>query len=293
MPDRFDYAQAFSRNIGWVTQAEQEQLRAKRIAIAGAGGVGGIHLLTLARLGVSHFHLADFDHFDLPNFNRQTGAAVSTLGQSKTAVLSAMARDINPQIQITRFDQGVNAGNLNEFLQGVDLYVDGLDFFAFAARIATFAACHARGIPAITAAPLGMGAAVLTFLPGRMSFEEYFRVAHQPEPEQAARFIVGLSPALLQRPYLVDPSRVDFQAGRGPSTSMACQLCAGVAATEALKILLKRGKVLAAPWGYQFDAYRTKLVRTWRPGGMNNPLQRLTLLLARRQLAKMAAARPA
>jgi tRNA A37 threonylcarbamoyladenosine dehydratase len=58
----FSYAQAFDRNIGWVTEPEQQLLRAKRIAIAGLGGVGGAHLLTLARLGIGGFHLADFDH---------------------------------------------------------------------------------------------------------------------------------------------------------------------------------------------------------------------------------------
>jgi tRNA A37 threonylcarbamoyladenosine dehydratase len=49
----FSYEQAFSRNIGWVTPAEQQVLRGKRVAIAGGGGVGGVHLLTLARLGVA------------------------------------------------------------------------------------------------------------------------------------------------------------------------------------------------------------------------------------------------
>ena len=51
----FDYGQAFSRNIGWVTEAEQEKLRNSRVAIGGMGGVGGVHLLTLARLGISRF----------------------------------------------------------------------------------------------------------------------------------------------------------------------------------------------------------------------------------------------
>ena len=46
----FDYDQAFSRNIGWVTEAEQSKLRNARVAIGGMGGVGGVHLLTLARL---------------------------------------------------------------------------------------------------------------------------------------------------------------------------------------------------------------------------------------------------
>jgi hypothetical protein len=68
---------------------------------------------------------------------------------------------------------------------------------------------------------------------------------------------------------------------------MACQLCAGVAATEALKILLKRGSVLAAPSGLHFDAYRGRLSKTWRPWGSHNPLQRLTLAIARRQIAAM------
>ncbi len=74
---------------------------------------------------------------------------------------------------------------------------------------------------------------------------------------------------------------------RGPSTIMACQLCAGVAATEAAKILLGRGEVIAAPRGYQFDAYRNRFVRTWRPGGNRNPLQRLGLMIARWQLSRM------
>jgi hypothetical protein len=65
---------------------------------------------------------------------------------------------------------------------------------------------------------------------------------------------------------------------------MACHLCAGVAATETLKLLLRRGNVIAAPRGVQFDAYRNKVAHTWRPGGWRNPLQRLIAALARREL---------
>ena len=74
MTTPFRYEQAFSRNIGWVTREEQALLRSKRVAIAGGGGVGGVHALTLARLGVTKFRIADFDTFDVPNFNRQVGA---------------------------------------------------------------------------------------------------------------------------------------------------------------------------------------------------------------------------
>lgn len=283
-PAPFSYAHAFARNIGWVSHAEQDVLRDKRVAIAGLGGVGGVHLLTLARLGIGHFHVADFDTFDIANFNRQVGATVSTLGQPKAEVLVRMARDINPQVQITSFTDGVHEGNLGPFLDQVDIYLDGLDFFAFAARQATFAACAARHIPATTAAPLGMGAAVLNFLPGQMTFEEYFCWGQLSDREKALRFLVGLAPAALHADYLVDPSSINLQEKRGPSTIMGCELCAGAAATEVLKILLNRGEVLAAPYGYQFDAYRNKLTRTYRPGGNRHPLQRIAMMLARRRM---------
>jgi hypothetical protein len=184
-----------------------------------------------------------------------------------------MALDINPELDIKQFPDGIHDSNLAEFFDGVDLYVDGLDFFAFP-RATTFAACARLRIPAITAAPLGMGTAVLNFLPGGMTFEDYFGWGDLPEEEKALRFLVGLAPAGLHGPYLVDPSAINLER-RGPSTIMGCQLCAGAAATEALKILLKRGKVLAAPHGMHFDAYRNKLVHTWRPGGNRHPLQRL------------------
>ncbi len=290
MSNPFQYEQAFSRNIGWVTPAEQQQLRGKRIAIAGGGGVGGVHLLTLARLGVTRFHIADFDTFDIPNFNRQVGAMMSTVGQPKADVLARMARDINPDIEIRIFPEGVHSDNLDAFLAGVDLYVDALDFFAFDARQQTFAACARLGIPATTAAPLGMGAALLNFMPGKMTFEEYFGWGDLPEEEKALRFVVGLAPGGLHRPYLMVPGSVSFAERRGPSTIMACQLCAGIIATESLKILLGRGDVLAAPWGMQFDAYRNKLKRTWRPGGNRHPIQRLAMAIGRRQFARMAAA---
>lgn len=280
----FLYDEAFSRNIGWVTREEQALLRHKRVAIAGLGGVGGLHLLTLCRLGISKFHLADFDTFDLANFNRQAGATISTLDQSKLDVMIRQARDINPELDITGFEKGVTEDNLEAFLEGVDLYIDGLDFFAFEARQHVFAACAKKAIPAVTAAPLGMGAAVLNFLPGSMSFSDYFRMNDGPDAEKPLRFLMGLAPARLQMRYLADPSTVDLSGRKGPSTAMACYLCAGAAATEALKILLGRGPIRAAPRGYHFDAYQNRLALTWRPGGNRNPLQRMLIALAKRKL---------
>jgi len=259
-PAQFEYAEAFARNIGWFTEAEQSALRGKRVAIAGMGGVGGIHLLTLARLGIGAFHIADFDSFDLANFNRQFGASMATVGQSKVDVMEEMVSDINPEAVITRFASGVTVENIDTFLQGVDLFVDGFDFFVIDMRCRVFARCAELGIPAVTAAPIGMGTAYLAFMPGKMTFEQYFQLDGQPEMEQYMRFYMGLAPEGLHRPYLVDASRLDLHAKTAPSTVIGCVLSAGVTGMMAVKILLGRGDLKPAPWHYHFDAFRSKLV---------------------------------
>jgi len=283
----FIYERAFSRNIGWVTQREQSQLREARVGIAGLGGVGGAHLLTLARLGVGAFHIADFDLFEVHNFNRQVGAHMSTLGRPKAEVLGEMARDINPEAVVSVFSEGVTPENVDRFLDGVDIYVDGIDFFAIDARRMIFAACEKKGIPAVTAAPLGMGVSLLYFKPGAMSFEDYFKVEGRSRNEQYARFIAGLSPSMLQRGYLVAPESVNFHERRGPSTMMACDLCAGVMGVSVLKLLLGRGALRPAPWSMQFDAYKNKLSYSWRPFGNSNPMQMLLMALIRPMLKGM------
>lgn len=282
----FDYKKAFSRNIGWVTEQEQERLKMCKVAIAGMGGVGGEHLITLARLGVQRFSIADFDQFDVHNFNRQAGANIHTVNEDKLAVMARMTADINPDTELTCFEQGVTAENIDEFLDGADVYVDSLDFFALDARKLVFKRCEELDIPVVTAAPLGMGCAFLSFMPGKMSFEQYFCFENHSREEQLLRFLVGVSPAMLQRNYLVDHSRVDFREQRGPSTVMAVKLCSGIAITNTLKILLKRGEVISAPSGLHFDAYRNKFTKTWRPFGNKGLLPRIMLFIARRIVLK-------
>jgi molybdopterin/thiamine biosynthesis adenylyltransferase len=283
----FDYHSAFSRNLGWLRAGEQESLRGRRVAIAGMGGVGGGHLLALVRLGVGAFTIADLDRFDLPNLNRQAGAFVSTMGHPKAETLAGMARDINPELRLQIFSEGVTPENLDRFLDGADLFVDGIDFFALDIRRRAFARCRELGIPAITAAPIGMGVGLLVFMPTGMSFEAYFRLEGQPEDEQYLRFLLGVAPSGLHRTYLVDPSRVDLANHRGPSTGAACLLCAGAVAAMATRILLLRGGVEAAPTHHHYDAYRQRFTKTRLPRGNAGPVQRLKLTIARRQFRAM------
>lgn len=272
----FDYATAFSRNLGWVTQEEQILIKSKKIAIAGLGGVGGSHLISLIRLGFENFHIADFDHFEIHNFNRQAGALISNLGKAKIEAMADMAKDINSNVKIKKFSEGVNKENIDEFLSGVDLYLDGLDFFAFQVRELTFRSAYSKGIPCVTAGPLGMGAALVNFLPGRMSFDDYFGFSSaKNDEEKSVLFAIGLSPKRIQMSYIADISRIDFKNRKAPSTIMGCLMCSSIACTEILKIVLNRGPVSCAPIAIQFDGYLNKVVRTYIPFGFRNPLQRI------------------
>jgi molybdopterin/thiamine biosynthesis adenylyltransferase len=290
----FDYERAFVRNLGFVTAAEQRRLRDARVAIAGLGGVGGSHLLTLARLGVGSFALAEMDRFELANFNRQAGAGCSTVGRPKLAVLEEEVRDINPELDLRLFPDGIDGGSVDRFLSGADLYLDGLDFFAFAARKAVFAACHRLGIPAVTAGPLGLGTALMTFLPDGPGFIRHMAWDDASDDiGLAVRFLVGLAPRALHRRALVDPTRIDLAAHIAPSSAAGIQLCAGAAAAEALKIITGRGRVRAAPWSLQFDAFSGRSAWCWRPGGNRHPLNRLQIAVAERVLRRKMGGRAA
>ena len=281
----FNYEEAFSRNIGWVTRDEQQTLRNTKVAIGGLGGVGGDHAIVLLRLGIGNFHISDLDEYDYANFNRQAGACMATVGKAKAAVMEETIKGINPEASVKNFDRGIDEDNLEDFLEGVDIYVDSLDIFCLDIRRKVFRRCYEKGIPTITAAPMGMGTAFLVFLPGKMSFDEYFAIvdpssnASEAEKEQLfndniIRFVIGVSPSVQQRHYLVDRSSVNFLKQKVPSTCMGISLAAGTLCTNVLKLILKRGEVIHAPHGMHFDAYRNKLIKTWRPWGNKNPIQK-------------------
>jgi molybdopterin/thiamine biosynthesis adenylyltransferase len=280
----WSYETAFVRNLGLINPSEQQKLRQCRVAIVGMGGVGGIHLVTLARLGIGRFTIADPDIFEVANFNRQYGANVSTVGRLKTEVMAEIARAINPEVEIRSFTDPIGTHNAAAFLQGADLFVDGIDFFAIDVRRFLFRQAASQGIYAITAGPIGFSTAWLVFSPLGMSFDRYFDLADGMEQvDKVAAFLAGVVPKATHRAYL-DMSYVDYHAHVGPSASLACHLAAGVMATEAIKILLQRGPLRVAPRYQQFDPYRGRFVRGRLIGGNRHPLQQIKRWLIRKKL---------
>lgn len=272
---RFSYDEAFERNFGLISKREQQILRNKCIAIAGCGGVGGVHAHALARLGICNFKLTDPDEYSVANFNRQIGANMYSLNKNKAEVMADLILSINPEANIEVTTTGVNHENVADFISGSDLIIDGIDFFTLGPRRDMFRAAWNCKIPAMTAAPLGFSGTLHIFQPPGMSFDDYFDINDdQSFYDQIINFILGLAPSALHLPYM-DLSGVDPATGRGPSSVVGVQMASCLITAQAVKILLRRQDIKTAPHFAQFDAYRMKSSVGYLKNGNRNWRQKI------------------
>ncbi|MCW8132130.1 MAG: ThiF family adenylyltransferase [Planctomycetota bacterium] len=282
---QFQYDRAFARNIGLLNTEEQGRLSRSRIGLAGLGGVGGAHLQTLARMGLGAFNLADPDIFEVVNFNRQLGANMSTVGQSKVEVMAQAVREINPDAAVRTFPQGITPENMNAFLDGVDIVVDGIEFFRIEVRRSLYAECRRKGIPVVNAGPIGYGAAVMVFLPGGISFDDYFGIRDgMTRAEMLLAFGLGLGPGLKGH---IAPESVDMEREKGPALASACMLCAAAAGTEVLKLIVGRGRVSRAGRGVYFDPLSGRTLALRRRPALTSLRGRVIRWLAFRRIASL------
>lgn len=143
----------------------QLRLKQSRALVVGMGGLGSPVALYLAAAGVGELHLADFDHVDLSNLQRQIIHDTQSIGQAK--VDSAMARlaAINPQIKLIAHRAALDADSLSAAVQAVDLVLDCSDNFA--TREAVNAACVAAGKPLVSGAAIRLEGQLSVFDPRR------------------------------------------------------------------------------------------------------------------------------
>lgn len=269
---------AFSRNIGFLSRADLAALRHKRVAIPGLGGVGGLHLITHVRTGFCNFNLSDFDTFDVANVNRQYGAKVSNFKKPKLDSMIQEALEVNPFLNINTFPEGVNESNIDKFLDGVDILIDSLDVFVIDLRILLFKKAREKGIPIVTAAPLGFGTSLLCFSPTKgLSFEEHFGIQqNQSEQEKFIRLIAGIAPKGLHAQYM-DLLAIQPKIKKVPSLGAGCLFAASAACAMSTKIVLGRKGVRYAPNFYAVDPYLQEMKKGKIYGGHKNPLQKLKL----------------
>ena len=107
----------------------QLKLKKAKVAMIGAGGLGAPLGLYLAAAGIGRVGMVDFDVVDASNLQRQVIHGTKDIGRKKIDSAAERMRDINPNIEIDKFDNGLSSENALEILKGYDLVVDGTDNF--------------------------------------------------------------------------------------------------------------------------------------------------------------------
>ena len=120
-------AEIFMRNYGVINKEEQIILSKSRVTVIGAGGVGGITLISLARMGVGNIKVVDMDIFEYSNINRQMLSSVSKIGKYKAECAKETLLDINPSINVTVILDKLTELNANEILKETDVIIDATD----------------------------------------------------------------------------------------------------------------------------------------------------------------------
>jgi adenylyltransferase/sulfurtransferase len=107
----------------------QTRLKQAKVAMIGAGGLGAPLGLYLAAAGVGRIGMVDFDVVDASNLQRQVIHGTKDIGRKKLDSAADRMRDINPAIQIDKFDTGLTSENALDILRDYDVVVDGTDNF--------------------------------------------------------------------------------------------------------------------------------------------------------------------
>ncbi len=129
-----------------------EKLDAATVAVFGLGGVGSACAEALVRGGVGNLIVFDKDAVEPSNINRQVIAFMSTIGKRKVDVMEAIAKDINPAINIHTMDIFVNAQNIAQIMEDVprpDHIIDAIDTLTVKVALAKYA--QREGIPIVSA----------------------------------------------------------------------------------------------------------------------------------------------
>lgn len=208
----------YVRNRDILALEDQLKLANSRVAVIGAGGLGGTVILLLARIGVGLLTVVDGDVFDETNLNRQALADTANIGVAKAEEAAKKVREINPAVQVSVFRQKIHASNADSILAEARVVVDALDNIPD--RMTIVSAAQKLGIPLVHGALAGFDGQVMTIFPEDPGLERIYGKAQTPRN---------------------DPGRPEAVLGVPAPTP---SIVATIQAMETIKILLDRGKLI-------------------------------------------------
>lgn len=143
--------------------AGQQRLKAARVIVVGAGGLGAPALQYLAAAGVGHLTIVDDDEVSLSNLQRQVIHNSDSVGKPKVESAAEAVSDINPHVELSLRNKRLAAENAAILFEGHTLALDGTDNFTTRYLIAD--TCAAAQIPLVTAAVNRFDGSITTLMP--------------------------------------------------------------------------------------------------------------------------------
>lgn len=168
----------YLRNQDAISEVEQASLALNRVLVLGCGGLGGMVIECLARIGVGHLRVVDGDLFEASNLNRQLLCSTMNLGRPKTLAAKQRVMAVNPLVEVDAVQADLTAKNALELPADCDVAVDCLDNIPD--RLLLQQAAKTAGIPVVHGAVAGWFGRICVIQPG----EDLLNVLY-PEAEEA------------------------------------------------------------------------------------------------------------
>jgi len=167
----------YLRNHDAISEEEQAFLATKRVLVVGCGGLGGMVIECLARIGVGYLRVVDGDVFEESNLNRQLLSSTMNLGRPKTLAAQQRVMAVNPLVVVDAVQAELTVENARELLGECDVAVDCLDNIP--ARLVLQEAAKEAGIPVVHGAVAGWLGRICVIQPG----EDLLTLLY-PEPDE-------------------------------------------------------------------------------------------------------------
>ncbi|WP_374620513.1 ThiF family adenylyltransferase [Devosia sp.] len=150
----------------------QQKLRAARVLVVGAGGLGSPAIAYLAAAGIGTLGAVDHDTVSLSNLQRQVIHRTDGIGLKKVDSAGAFVSGLNDRVTFVAHAERIGPDNAPGLMSGYDLVLDGTDNFGTRAVVA--AAARAAGLPLVSGAVSMFDGQVTVFVPGGPQFSDLY-----------------------------------------------------------------------------------------------------------------------
>ena len=173
-------------------EAGQEKLKAAKVFIAGAGGLGSPISIYLANAGIGTIRIVDQDTIELSNLNRQILHWPKDVGRVKVDSAREKLSAMNPDMKLEAIRETMDESNIYQLTDGFDIIVDAMDNIT--TRYSLNRAAFKHNIPFVHGAIYGLEGRVMTVIPGKSAC---LGCIYKGVPPKAKFPVLGVTPAVI------------------------------------------------------------------------------------------------